>query len=244
MLRSLGSLMMPTTVPRMLAFKDTRSLRYALMLLAPYLLLMYGSSLITMNCAHALNLAPGQPDLAVPELAKLVAPPLLAGLLIAAPFAAVMSTVDSALLVISASVVRDLIQKTFMPNLKDATVKYLSYTVTAVTGVTIMFAAFLIEPKFLQPLVIHFVGASSSVLVWPALATFFWRRATSTGVACGLTTGVVVYIVCIFFPPFAEVFPLHPFVYGFFASAVATYVGSMVTPPQPDKILDRYFGRP
>ncbi|GIT29887.1 MAG: hypothetical protein Ct9H300mP1_19330 [Planctomycetaceae bacterium] len=42
-----------------------------------------------------------------------VAPALLAGLLIAPPFPAVMSTVDSALLVISASVVRDLIEKPF-----------------------------------------------------------------------------------------------------------------------------------
>ena len=69
------------------------------MVLAPYLLLMYFSSMITMNCAHSIDLGlePHQADQAVPALAKKVAPAWLAGILIAAPFAAVMSTVDSAL---------------------------------------------------------------------------------------------------------------------------------------------------
>ena len=72
MLRSLAALMMPTTVPRMLAFKDTKALRRALYLLAPYLLLMYGSSLIAMNCATQidLGLSPHEADQAIPELAK------------------------------------------------------------------------------------------------------------------------------------------------------------------------------
>ncbi|MCP4812401.1 MAG: hypothetical protein GY888_07825, partial [Planctomycetaceae bacterium] len=41
MLRSLAAMMMPTTVPRMLSFKDSKALRRAIMVLAPYLLLMY-----------------------------------------------------------------------------------------------------------------------------------------------------------------------------------------------------------
>ena len=136
LLRSFAAVMMPTTVPRLLAFKDTKALRRALLGLAPSFLLMYGSSLITMNCGYAigLELPPGESDQAVPRLAQMVAPPLLAGLLIAAPFAAVMSTVDSALLVVSAAVVRDLVQKTWLPNLKTKTTIRLSDLVTGGVG--------------------------------------------------------------------------------------------------------------
>jgi SSS family transporter len=244
MLRSLGAVMMPTSVPRMLAFKDTKSLRRALYLLGPYFLLMYGSSLITMNCAHALDLGlgPEESDLAVTELAKRVAP-MLAGLLIAAPFAAVMSTVDSALLVISAAVVRDLVQKSFFPNLKVGTTKTLSYVVTAAAGVTVFFLALQIKPTFLQPLVIHYVGASASALFWPGVATLFWRRTTAAGLVTSMIGGAATYILCVFFPPFATSFPMKEFVYGFCVSGLLLYVVSRCTPAQSEERIALYFGR-
>lgn len=242
-LRSLGSVMMPTAVPRMLAFRDTASLRRALILLAPYMLLMYGSSLLTMNCAHAigLGLSPEQSDLAVPTLAQKVAPAWLAGLLIAAPFAAVMSTVDSALLVISAAVVRDLIQKTLVPDLTTVWTKRLSYLVTASLGV-IVFVLALKKPPFLQPLIIYYVGGSVASLFWPGIATLYWRRATATGIIAGLIGGAVVYVACDIHPPLQGIIEVHPFVYGIMASGLLVLLGSWLTRPQDDATIGFYFG--
>jgi len=244
MLRSLAAMMMPTTVPRMLSFKDTKALRVAIMVLAPYMLLMYFSSLITMNCAHSLDLglAPHEADQAVPALAKAVAPSWLAGILIAAPFAAVMSTVDSALLVISASVVRDLVQKGFCPQLSVKMTKRLSYSVTAAIGlVAFLFA--LQEPTFLQPFVIFYSGGGAAALFWPSLAALYWKRATGPGVLMGLLGGTITFAVCNQWIPFKEVFPLHPFVYGFVVSALCTWAGSLATPRQQRGQLELYFGR-
>jgi SSS family transporter len=250
LIRSLGVLMMPTTVPRMLAFRDTVALRRALLLLAPYFLLMYGSSLISMNCAHSLglDLPAGKSDQAMPALAmRLVelqaAPALLAGLLIAAPFAAVMSTVDSALLVISASVVRDLVEKSTTIQLSETGMRRLSYSVTALSGTAVFFGALLIEPAFLQPLVIHYVAASASALFWPGLATLFWRRATAAGVTAGLAGGGLVYVVAIFYRPLDPLIVLHPFVYGFLASVLLVAVVSFRTTAQDPEQLVPYFGR-
>ena len=251
LIRSLGALMMPTTVPRMLAFRDTAALRRALMVLAPFFLLMYGSSLITMNCAPSLglDLEPGESDQAMPALAQRLveldaAPALLAGLLIAAPFAAVMSTVDSALLVISACVVRDLVEKSFGIRLSDTAMRRLSYSVTALAGAGVFVGALMIEPRFLQPLVIHYVGGSASALFWPGLATLFWRRATATGVTAGLAGGGVIYIAAIFFKPLIDpVVLLHPFVYGFVGSAILVTAVSLCTAGQDDEQLVPYFGR-
>ncbi len=251
LIRSLGALMMPTTVPRMLAFRDTKALRRALIVLAPYFLLMYGSSLITMNCAHSLgiDLPPGKSDQAMPALAQRlveldVAPAMLAGLLIAAPFAAVMSTVDSALLVISASVVRDLVEKSFGVQLSDTGIRRLSYSVTGLAGVGVFAGALMIEPRFLQPLVIHYVGGSASALFWPGLATLFWRRATARGVTAGLAGGGVVYVAAIFFKPLIDpVVSLHPFVFGFVGSGLLVAVVSVCTRGQDEEQLAPYFGR-
>jgi len=244
MLRSLGSVMMPTTVPRMLAFKDTQALRRALFILAPYFLLMYGSSLITMNCAHSLDLglAPDQSDQAVPELAKRVAPPILAGLLIAAPFAAVMSTVDSGLLVISATVVRDLVQKTFKPDISEAATKKLSYLVTGGVGAFVCCLS-LDEPPFLQPLVIYYVAGGVSSLFWPGLATLYWKRATAAGILAGLIGGALMFVYCNRFRPFDSFILLHPFVYSFTLSGLLVFVFSKWTKPQEEQQIAIYFGR-
>ena len=245
MLRSLGGMLMPTTVPRMLAFKDTTALRRALLLLAPYFLLMYGSSLITMNCAHSLDLglAPNEADMAVPTLAKAVAPKWLAGLLIAAPFAAVMSTVDSALLVISATVVRDLVQKTYWPNLSTTAMKRLSYCTTAGAGM-LVFCVSLDPPPFLQPLVIRYVAICGSALFWPSLATIYWKRATNAGILAGLIGGLTAFTLFDMFRPLDDIVMLHPFVYGFVASGCCVYVGSKLTASQPENDLLTFFGRP
>ena len=244
MLRSLAAMMMPTTVPRMLSFQDTRALRRAIMVLAPYMLLMYFSSMITMNCAHSLDLglASHQADQAVPALAKKVAPAWLAGILIAAPFAAVMSTVDSALLVISASVVRDLVQKGFCPQLSQRMTKRLSYSVTAGIGLVIFVWA-LREPTFIQPLIIFYSGGGAAALFWPSLAALYWKRATGAGVLMGLIGGALTFVLCNQWLPFKGTLPLHPFVYGFVASGLLTWVVSLVTPRQQQRQLELYFGR-
>lgn len=244
LLRSLGGMLMPTTVPRMLAFKDTASLRRALLLLAPYFLLMYGSSLITMNCAHSmdLGLSPTESDQAVPTLAKHVAPSWLAGLLIAAPFAAVMSTVDSALLVISATVVRDLVQGTRWPDLSTRHTKLLSYFTTAGAGI-LVFCISLDPPPFLQPLVIYYVGICGSALFWPSLATLFWKRATNSGIMAGLIGGVVAFAIADQFHPFDGIVALHPFIYGFVSGGLCVYVFSKLSSPQSESELRLFFGK-
>ena len=156
----------------------------------------------------------------------------MVSLLIAAPVAAVMSTVDSALLVISASVVRDLVQKTWYPRLNERSVKALIYAVTRGAGVVVFVLTLLIEPVILQPLVIHYGGAVTATLFWPGIATLFWKRASREGVIGGLAGGPLVYLFCVVSPPFAEQFPMHPFVYGFFGSAFTVYLGSILTPLQ------------
>ena len=244
MLRPLGSLMMPTTVSRMLSFKDTKSLRRALIVLAPYVMLMYGSSLITMNCAHSLgiDLTPGNSDDAVPELAKVVAPEWLAGILIAAPFAAVMSTVDSALLVVSGAVVRDLGQKSFKLELSESGLKTFTYVVTGGIGL-LAFCLAISPPAFLIDLVIFHVGGSVAALMVPSLATLFWRRMNRHGMLWGMVGGLLAFIVADQVARQGYLSMLHPFIFGVAVSMLLTICVTLLTPPQEEWLVERYFGR-
>src|SRR5207245_8268122 len=74
----------------------------------------------------------GQPDSIMPAMVRHVAHPLVAGLLLAAPYAAIMSTVAAFLLMISSSLVRDIYQRTINPNASPRALKTSSYVITAV----------------------------------------------------------------------------------------------------------------
>ena len=166
----------------------------------------------------------------------------MAGVIIAAPFAAVMSTVDSALLVVSASVVRDLVQKSWYPQISLKSTKLLSYAVTGGMGIFV-FCLAIYPPPFLQPLVIYYSAGSASALCWPGLAMLFWKRATAPGILAGLVGGAVIFVLCNIFKPLESIFPVHPFAYGFTASAILTYGVSLLTPRQDSYQIARYFGR-
>ncbi|MHC4995801.1 MAG: hypothetical protein ACYTGQ_12185, partial [Planctomycetota bacterium] len=144
----------------------------------------------------------------------------------------------SALLVVSGSVVRDLLQKTFIPDLPEKTTKRLIFATTGLTGFLVFIVA-LDAPAFLQPLVIHYVGASGSALFCPTIATLFWKRATGRGVFAGLLGGLIVYGLAVNFNPTT----LHAFIFGISGSAVLTVIGSLLSPRQNDDRLTLYFGK-
>ena len=131
-----GGVGQPHNMVRMMIFDKTQVLRRALVTLALYFGFIYLSLVIVFVCARVL--LPGMEidaDRVMPEFAKTVTSnagfPWLAGLVVAAPFAAVMSSVDSFLLVVSSSVVRDLYQKHINPDAPEAKLRRLSYAVTA-----------------------------------------------------------------------------------------------------------------
>ncbi len=135
----------PSNMVRLMAFNNTLTLRRAIITVSIYFSLIYFPLVIIFCCARVLM--PGmeiESDRIMPALAEhvtgLSGVPWLAGLLVAAPFAAVMSTVDSFLLMISSSIVRDVYQQQINPNAKEATMKRLTYIVTAVVGVVALHA--------------------------------------------------------------------------------------------------------
>jgi Na+/proline symporter len=166
-----------------------------------YYLVTYLSLLIIFICARAIFPteylseigSEGQPDRIMPEMVRHLADPVWAGLLLAAPYAAIMSTVAAFLLMISSSVVRDLYQRTINPKVSDRTVKRLSYLATALVGVLVTVLA-LNPPGFLQYVIVFTgTGLGCSFLVPVALA-LYWRRTTRQGALAGMLGGFVTVV--------------------------------------------------
>lgn len=191
----------PSGMVRLMSFKDSASLRRAVLLVCGYYVLTYLSLLIIFICARAIFPtqylreigSEGEPDSIMPAMTRHLAHPLVAGLLLAAPYAAIMSTVAAFLLMISSSLVRDLYQRTINPDVSPRTIKTASYVVTALVGVVVVVGA-LNPPGFLQYIIVFTgTGQGCSFLVPMGLA-LYWRRATRQGMLAGMLGGFLVVL--------------------------------------------------
>ena len=120
-----GNIGMPAGMVRVMATKDSRTLRCSIVLLSFYNLLIYLPLLVI--CVSARSIFPTLPssEEVIPRLALhasrgLTGGSFIGGIILAAPFGAVMSTVSSYLVVIASGMVRDVYQHFFRPQASDA----------------------------------------------------------------------------------------------------------------------------
>ncbi|MBY6185964.1 sodium/pantothenate symporter [Marinobacter hydrocarbonoclasticus] len=187
----LGTLGLPHTVLRTMAVKDMGALRRAMILgtavsavviLLPHLSGVLGRALLP-------DLA--SPDEVMPTLMVTLFPPMLAGLLLAAPMAAVMSSVDSMLLQAGSTLVRDLVQR-HRP-LSERAQKGLSYGATV--GLTLLCGVLALDPPdMIVWLNLASLGALQVVFLWPLVLGLFWPRANARGAIASMLTGLALFL--------------------------------------------------
>ncbi|MSO22378.1 MAG: sodium:solute symporter [Acidobacteria bacterium] len=195
----------PSGIVRLIACSDTRAIRRAILILNSYNTLIYIPLLVISICGRALipDLPSGKSDEIIPRLALLTSSHLpggsfLAGLILAAPFGAVMATVSGYLVVIASGLVRDLYQGFIHPLADDAEIRRLSHRAMIVIG-TIAFVANLYPVDYLQAIVVFSGTGIAAAFVVPAVMTAYWRRATASGAVAAMIAGagtvLVLYIV-------------------------------------------------
>jgi SSS family solute:Na+ symporter/sodium/pantothenate symporter len=191
----------PSGMVRLMSFRDTPSLRRALVLIGGYYALTYLSLLVIFICARAIFPteylreigSEGEPDSIMPAMIRHVTRPLaggsfVAGLLLAAPYAAIMSTVAAFLLMISSSLVRDLYQRTINPDVSEQSIKRISYLATALVGVVVVIGA-LNPPTFLQYIIVFTGSGQGCAFLLPMALSLYWRRATRQGMLASMVGG-------------------------------------------------------
>lgn len=269
---SISGMGQPASMWRLMAFKNTRVLSRSMFAVMIYYSLIYIPIVLVFICASSLEprlpVSAGAPDDAMPvtavEMSRRVLGdiwgPLLGGAVIAAPFAAIMSTVDSFLLMISSGLVRDVYQRTINPNVSDQTVKRLSYLVTVLVGAGVTVIA-LQPPRFVQYIIVFTGQGLACSLLAPMVLALFWRRATAAGALAAVLGGFLTFISLYVigwvgrgmewlppqtYGPRSQLAPfwlldLEPVVWGLAASFVAGIAVSLWTRPPETELVDRLF---
>ena len=245
----------PSNMVRLMAFKDAMTLRRAIFTVALYYTCIYVPLVFIFCCARVL--VPGmeaEPDRIMPEIAVYLTSGIgaawLGGLLIAAPFAAVMSTVDSFLLMISSAMVRDIYQRNINPDASEGTIKKLSYLCTLIVGSAAMIVA-INPPDFLQDIIVYVGSGLAACFLAPVVFLLYWPRSNVQGSVIGMLAGFTAHFSMYvtgafvndsFFRPY-RLMDFDPIIIGLFVSFTVTYLATLATPAPPQELVRKYFYR-
>ncbi|MFH7565424.1 sodium/pantothenate symporter [Oceanimonas smirnovii] len=235
-----GVIGLPHSAVRCLAYKDSTAMHRGIIIgTVVGALLMFG-----MHFAGALGrvLVPELtvPDKVMPTLMLTVLPPLVAGLFLAGPMAAIMSTIDSQLIQAAATLVKDLyLNHLCKTKPAPATIKRASKLVTLVLGLIVLWAA-LSPPEMIIWLNLMAFGALQAIFFWPLVLGLYWWRGNSTGALASMLTGAISYSLLLHFG--IKPLGLHAIVPSLALSGLAYVVGSLLTPP-PSADVRALFGR-
>ena len=162
-----------------------------------------------------------------PVLSSNLFPPVIAGMLLVVVLSAIMSTVDSLLLLASSAFVRDTYQKVMGSTESDERLSNYGKAFTVAVGVVAVVLG-VQEPRVIY----HFVLASWSGLgsaFGPAvIGILYYKRITWLGVLCGMSGGFITSVVWLMF--FKDTFHgLYEAIPGFIAGMVLTFGVSRLT---------------
>jgi sodium/pantothenate symporter len=210
----LGILGLPQTAQKCMAYKDSRSMHNAMIMGT----LIIGFLLLCIHLAGTLGRAviPDLPagDLIMPTLIMELLPPFWAGIFVAGPLAAIMSTVDSMLLLASAAIIKDLylhhFRKGQTSGISPTSLKKASMLTTLVIGL-IVFLAALEPPDLLVWINLFAFGGLEAAFLWPIILGLYWDKANATGAVCSIIAGVgCFFLLTIVKPPMFGMNPIVP----------------------------------
>ncbi|WP_026699681.1 sodium/pantothenate symporter [Salibacterium aidingense] len=187
-----GVIGLPQVAVRAMSYKSAKGMHRALIIgTIVVAFMMFGMHLVGVMARPIL---PGieTADSVMPQIAMEVLPAWLAGLVLAAPMAAIMSTVDSLLLLVSSTVVKDVYLNYMNPEATRKQVKRISFGVTALLGITV-FAMSLTPPDLLIWLNLFAFGGLESAFIWPVVLGLYWTKGNKYGAMASIIIGVGAY---------------------------------------------------
>ncbi|MFL4556856.1 sodium/pantothenate symporter [Yersinia kristensenii] len=219
-----GVIGLPHTAVRCISYRDSKAVHRGIILgTIVVAILMFG-----MHLAGALGRAilPDLkiPDQVIPTLMITVLPPFAAGIFLAAPMAAIMSTINAQLLQSSATIVKDLYLNLRPEELKnERKLARISSMSTLILGLLLLLAAWR-PPEMIIWLNLLAFGGLEAVFLWPLVLGLYWERANAHGALSSMIVGAVCYTVLASFD--IKIAGLHPIVPSLVLNLLAFYIGN------------------
>ncbi len=183
----------PHIVSRFMAIAEPRTIAKSTLIATVWsLFALYGSMFVGLVARAMIeqDLTGPDADRAMPILALQLLPDVMAALVLSAAVAAMMSTVDSQIIVAVAAVVRDVYEKLLGGHPSDRTAVWLSRTVVIVLGVTGVSLAWQRLNVFEG--VLDAWGGLAAGLGPAIVLACVWQGTSRAGVIVGMTAGVLL----------------------------------------------------
>jgi sodium/pantothenate symporter len=238
----LGILGLPQTAQRCFGYKNSKAMHDAMIIGT----LVIGFLLLCTHLTGAVGRAvmPGlsSGDLVIPSLTVELLSPFWAGVFVAGPLAAIMSTVDSMLLLISASIVKDLYLRYKLggnvSGLPARKISRMSLGCTLAAGLLVFLAAFN-PPDLLVWINLFAFGGLEAVFLWPIILGLYWKKANAAGALCSIIVGCGAFIALTISK--ISVLGLHPVVPALAMAGLACALASGLGKPVPSEIVELFW---
>jgi len=244
-----GTIGLPQTAVRAMGFKSTKELHKAMWIGAIACSFVIVGMHLAGAWAGALVDTANLPtsDYFIPYIIQKIMPVGIAGIFLAAPMAAVMSTVSSLLILASAAIIKDLYRNYIVKDNPariaryNRTVSRTSIICTLVIGIiTVLFT--INPPDIIFFLNLFAMGGLECSFFWPLVGGLFWKKGTPLAATASAIGAVAVYIFC-YYNPFMKSLGWNAVVWGLLAGGIIYFVAGFITGKKGlDKdILDKCF---
>ncbi|WP_419813236.1 sodium/proline symporter PutP [Bacterioplanoides sp.] len=171
------------------------------------------------------------------DLVQALFHPLVAGILLAAILAAIMSTADSQLLVSSSALTEDFYKELINKDADDALLVKIGRF--AVAGIAIIAWALALNPDSSVLGLVSYAWAGFGAAFGPAvILSLFWSRMNRQGCLAGILVGGITVVV--WKQLTGGVFDVYEIVPGFIFATIAIIAVSLATPAPEQELLDTF----
>ncbi|MGF1683565.1 sodium/pantothenate symporter [Photobacterium minamisatsumaniensis] len=236
-----GVIGLPHAAVRCMSYKSTQSLHRGMVISTA----MVAFLMLGMHLAGAFGRAIvpdiASPDQIMPTLMMTVLPPAFAGVFLAGPMAAIMSTIDSQLIQASATLLKDLYLNYINPKAAegpnaDSKLSKLSLWVTGIFS-ALVFVAATNPPEMIIWLNLLAFGGMQAVFLWPLVLGLYWKKASATGALASMVSGLLCYIGLSVIKP--DLGGIHAIVPTLAIGLITFIIGSLAKPvrlPSPQHV--------
>jgi sodium/proline symporter len=217
----------PQLMVRFMSARDDTELRKA-RVMSVIVILLFDAGAVTAGMAGRALF----PDLAdaetiFPVLSAELFPPIITGILMIVVLSAIMSTVDSLLLLASSAIVRDTLQKILGSRESDRNLSRYGKVVTILIGIVGVWFA-LEEVRFIFWFILFAWSGLGAAFGPVLLCMFYYRKTTRAGVAAGMLGGFLTSVIWVLAFK-ADAYELYEMIPGFFVGLVLTVGVSRLT---------------
>jgi Na+/proline symporter len=235
----LGSIATPEKLVRLYAMKDMPTIRRGVLFT---IIMATGMNfLVAILALCSIAFFPHLPtgDLAMPLIARAVLPAFIGSLMLAGITSAMMSTVDSLLIVAGSALSEDIYGLLFDPGASHKRRLFIARLGILIVGTVplLLTLSGVAEGELVQFIVLLFTALMASSFFMPVVGGVLWRRANKQGAIAAMVGGITVSMLWEAFGA-THIDPVLP---GFLCSAVLFVTVSWLAPAPPESAVAPYF---